>query len=161
MRRLGCFAMILPSICFCVACLPVAPVLRPPGLDAAGVTRLLLAADSARLAAFAAADPSPLRPLFSDSAMAPLLPELTGLHLHHARVEEQDADRQVVHWTAAAGRAEGVLEASGQQRVVAAGASVPAWSRIVRQWYAAFQWSGARWLVVGARDLPPGQWWKA
>jgi len=159
MRRLGCIALLIPALAFSVACLPVVEALRAPALDRVGGEKLLLAADSARAAAFAAADPGPLRQIFADAAIAPLAPELADLHRHGARVEEQDSSRRLVHWVGGAGSFEGVLEVAGQERV-AVGADPGSWSRIARQWFAALRWSGARWLVVDARDLPPAQWWR-
>jgi hypothetical protein len=160
-RRLGCLALLLPAIAFSVACLPVAAALRAPVLDQARGGELLLAADAARAAAFAAADPAPLRPLFSDTALAPLLPELADLHRHGARIEERDSSRRLVHWIAVDGGGDGVLEVTGEERVSAVAQPAARWSRIVRQWFASLRWSGARWLVVTARDLPPDQWWTA
>src|SRR5436305_566428 len=84
-------------------------LLRAPVLDQARGGELLLAADAARAAAFAAADPAPLRPLFSDAALAPLLPELTDLHRHRVRIEERDSSRRLVHWAAVEGGGDGVL----------------------------------------------------
>jgi hypothetical protein len=161
-RRLGCLVLLLPALAFGVACLPVAQSLRPPTLDQAAATALILAADSARTAAFAAADPAPLKALFADPAIAPFLPELADLHRHGARVEEQDSSRRLVHWVGGSDGGEGVLQVAGQQRIAVDGVPTgPGWSRILRQWYAELRWSGARWLVVAARDLPPDQWWKA
>jgi hypothetical protein len=158
-RRVGCLATLLTAVAFSVACLPVTSAVRAPVLDEAGATAVLLAADAARVAAFAAADPGPLRAVFADSAIAPLLPELTRLHRRGERVEERDSSRRLVHWSSSAGLAEGVLEVAGEQRAGSGDDPGRAWSRIVRQWSAAVHWSGARWLVVEARDLPPPQWW--
>ena len=161
MRRLGCLALLLPALAFGVACLPVSAALRPPALSAARATELVMAADSARAAAFAGADPSPLRPLFADAAIAPLLPELADLHRHQARIEERDSSRRLVHWAPLEGGGDGVLEVAGEERVVSGADPGARWSRIVRQWFASLRWSGARWLVVDARDLPPDQWWRS
>ena len=159
MSRLGCLPVALIALGFSVACLPAAQALKAPPLDRQSAAAILLAADAARQAAFAAADPQPLRAAFSDAALAPLLPELAGLHRHGARVEERDSSRALVHWAAAEGGGDGVLAVAGQERVVIDGAPDQPWSRIVRQWFASLRWSGARWLVVDSRDLPPSEWW--
>jgi hypothetical protein len=143
------------------ACLQEAEVAHLPELDRAGVSAVLAAADAARVEAFAAADPAPLRPLFADPALGPLSHQLAGLRVHGERVEESDTSRRLVHWVAAEGSAEGVLEVAGEQRLRGKDEPAGGWSRIVRQWFAAVRWSGGRWLVVEARDLPPPQWWKA
>lgn len=160
MRRLGCLALLLPALAFGVACLPLAAALKPPALSPARAAELVLAADSARADAFAAADPAPLRPLFTDPAIAPLLPRLAGLRRNRARIEERDSSRRVVHWAAADGGGDGVLEVIGEERVAAAADPEARWSHFVRQWFASLRWSGGRWLVVEARDLPPDQWWR-
>ena len=130
----------------------------PAGLDPASLERILATADQARAAAFASADPGPLRAVFADAAIAGLAPQLARLHRRGERVEERDVSARLVHWAAGAGTADGVLEVAGEQRVLVAGAA-HGWSRIVRQWSASLAWSGARWLVVRAGDIPPGQWW--
>src|SRR5207248_8995484 len=114
-----------------------------PVLGQARGGELLLAADAARAAAFAAADPAPLRPLFSDAALAPLLPELTDLHRHRVRIEERDSSRRLVHWAAVEGGGDGVLEVAGVERVSGDADPSAHWSRIVRQWFASLRWSGA------------------
>jgi hypothetical protein len=142
------------------ACLEGAQAVPGPALDPGRISALLADADGARVEAFAAADPTPLRALFADSALAPLSHQLAGLRLRGERVEETDSSRRLVHWVAVEGSAEGVLEVEGEQRIRDRAGPVPGWSRIVRQWFAALRWSGGRWLVVEARDLPPPQWWK-
>jgi len=145
------------------ACAPAALAMRSPELDRAAATALLVAADEARVRAFATADPAPLRGVFADGAVAALAPRLGALRRRGLRVEERDTARNLVHWVAAAGGGggEGVLEVQGEQRVDSAGGGGRAWSRIVRQWWAALSWSGANWVVVRAGDLPPGQWWSS
>ncbi|HVD01876.1 MAG TPA: hypothetical protein VNG93_12135 [Candidatus Dormibacteraeota bacterium] len=160
MKRLGCLVLLLPALAFGMSCAPVTAALRAPALDQSLATQLLVAADSARAAAFATADPAPLRPLFADSAIAPLLPELAALRRHGARVEEEDSSRRLVHWTASEDGGQGTLQIAGQERLDGAAGPGPAWSRIVRQWLATVRWSGGRWLIVDARDLPPDQWWR-
>jgi hypothetical protein len=136
-------------------------VVRAPVLDREGVAALLVAADVARAAAFANADPRPLRTVFADSATASFLPELARLRQREQRTEERATSRRLVHWAAAAGTGEGVLEVAGEQRVGFAGEPPRAWSRIVRQWWADLLWTGGHWLVLRSADLPPDQWWKA
>ena len=156
-RLLGCGWLIL--LLLAPACAPAALAVGVPALDRAAAAVLLLAADDARARAFAAADPGPLRATFADSAVATLAPRLAALRRHGLRVEERDTARSVVHWEAGGGGGEGVLEVEGEQRIAFADGGGRAWSRIVRQWWAGLSWSGARWLVVGAGDLPPAQWW--
>jgi hypothetical protein len=159
-RPIGCWLVLLPLLLFAGACEPAVAVLRPPVLDRAGAAAILVAAEAARSEAFAAADPRPLRSLFTDSAIAVFRPELARLQQRGQRIEERAATRRLVHWTASEGRGEGVLEVAGAQRIVVVAAPPRAWSRIVRQWWAAVQWTGGRWLVLRCADLPPDQWWK-
>jgi|GEM_PF-1538398 hypothetical protein len=141
------------------ACAPAALAVRVPALDRAAATALLLAADEARTRAFATADPGPLRAAFADRAVAALAPQLAALRRRGVRLEERDSARSLVHWAAGGGGGEGVLEVEGEQRIAFADGGARPWSRIVREWWAALSWSGARWLVVGMGDLPPAQWW--
>jgi hypothetical protein len=133
---------------------------RSPVLDEEHGATLLVAAEVARAEAFASADPKPLRALFADSALARLAPELARLRQRGERLEERATTRRLVHWTPADGSGEGVLEVEGEQRVSLSEGPPRAWSRIVRQWWAAVGWSGGRWLVLRSADLPPNQWWR-
>lgn len=143
---LGCSDALIP---------PVAPTLDPEA-----ATRLLTAADEARAAAFASADPGPLRPLFADAAIGPLASQLSRLRRRGQRIEERGSSRRLVHWSASSGWGEGVLETTGEQRLVSP-AGDRQWARIARQWRARLAWSGGRWLVDEAGDVPPNLWWKA
>ena len=159
-RSLGWWWLLL--LLLAPACAPAALAMRSPALDRAAATALLLAADDARQRAFASADPAPLQGAFGDGAVAALAPALAALHRRGLRIEERDSARGLVHWAAGVGGGggEGVLAVEGEQRVVFAGGD-GSWSRIARQWWAALSWSGARWVVVRAGDLPPGQWWSS
>ena len=145
------------------ACAPAALAMGSPALDRVAASALLLVADAARERAFATADPMALRGVFADGAVAALAPRLAALRRRGFRVEERDTARGLVHWTAdvGGGGGEGVLEIEGEQRVALATGGGRAWSRIVRQWWAALSWSGTRWVVVREGDLPPGQWWSS
>jgi hypothetical protein len=159
-RPIGCWLILLPLLLVAGSCAPAVAVLRAPVLDRGGAEAILVAAEAARAEAFAAADPRGLRALFSDSAMAVFRPELARLQQRGQRIEEGATTRHLVHWAAAEGSGEGVLEMAGAQRVVVVAAPPGAWSRIVRQWWAAVEWRGGRWLVLRCADLPPDQWWK-
>ncbi len=158
-RPIGCWLVLLPLLLLAGACAP-ALLLRAPMLDREGAAAVLAAAEVARADAFASADPGPLRALFSDSAIAGLLPELTRLRQRGLRIEERGATRDLVHWVAAEGRGEGVLEVAGEQSVALVAGPPRGWSRIVRQWWAALGWTRGRWLVLRSADLPPSQWWQ-
>ena len=160
-RPIGCWMVLLPFLLASGACAPAVAVLRSPVLDREGAAALLSAAEVARADAFATADPQPLRALFSDSSIASFSPELARLRQRGQRIEELAASRRLVHWVGAAGAGEGVLEVTGEERFVVVAGPPRAWSRIVRQWWAAVHWTGGRWLVQRSGDLPPDQWWKA
>jgi 3-oxoacyl-[acyl-carrier-protein] synthase III len=160
-RPIGCWLLLLPLLLLAGACTPTVVLLRAPVLDREGVDALLVAAEVARADAFTNADPRPLRAAFADSATAAILPELARLRQRGERIEERASTRRLVHWAAAAGTGEGVLEVAGEQRIGLAGEPPRAWSRIVRQWWAARHWTRGRWLVLRSADLPPDQWWKA
>lgn len=136
----------------------VAPV--APSLDADAAGRLLIGADEARAAAFAAADPGPLRPLFGDAAIRAMVPQLSRLRRLSQRTEERGSVRRLVRWSGAGAGGEGVIETKGEQRLVTPSGDRP-WARIVRQWRALIAWSGGRWLVDEAGDVPPSLWWKS
>jgi hypothetical protein len=160
-RQIGCWLVLLPLLLVAGACAPAVVLVRAPVLDRQGVAVLLVAAEAARADALANADPQPLRAVFADSATASFLPELARLRQRGQRIEERAISRRLVHWAAAAGTGEGVLEVAGEQRVGFAGEPPRAWSRIVRQWWADLLWTGGHWLVLRSGDLPPDQWWKA
>ena len=141
------------------ACTSISGATPLPTLDATRAEALLLAADRARAAAFSQADVNPLRPLFAEAAIRALTPQLARLRRRGQRVETEEASHRLVHWAPGPGAGEGVLEVSGRQRVVRAGGPRSGWSRIVRQWQARLAWSGGRWLIAEAGDLPPPQWW--
>jgi hypothetical protein len=129
-------------------------------LDREAGAVLLVRAEVARADAFAAADPGLLHGFFSESAIEGFTPELARLRQRGQQIEERAASRSLVHWAAAEGAAEGVLEVAGDQRVVVVAGPQRGWSRIVRQWWAGVHWTGGRWLVYRSADLPPDQWWK-
>jgi hypothetical protein len=135
----------------------VAPV--PPALTAVQAEPILGAADAAREAAFAATDSAPLRQLFTEAALRPMILQLNRLKARGQSVEERVSGRRLVHWAGAAGRGEGVLEVVGEERLNRLGTPERSWSRIVRQWRAVVVYSGGRWVVAEAADLPPSQWW--
>jgi hypothetical protein len=159
-RPLGCWLVLLPLLLLAGGCAPTFAVLRSPVLDREAALVLLSRAEVARGTAFATADARSLRALFSDAAIAGFSPELASLRQRGQRIEERAASRRLVHWAAAEGAGEGVLEVAGEQRVVLVAGPPRDWSRIVRQWWAAVQWTGGRWLVSDSADLPPDQWWK-
>jgi len=141
------------------ACAPAMVIPRAPVLDREAASALLVAAEVARSEAYASTDPRPLRGLFADSIIARLVPELARLRQRGEHVEDRAVTRRVVHWAGAEGSGEGVLEVTGERRVVLGTGPPRSWSRIVRQWWAALGWTGGRWLVLRAADLSPDQWW--
>ena len=153
-------AAILAIIVLSSGCLPSRTITTAPSLSRDALLALLVRADAARQQAFETGDPTPLRGLFADAAIAPLLPRLARLHKLGERLEERDSSTTLVHWVAGDGTAEGAMEVEGRQRTVSGSAGDPPWTRVPRQWFAALHWSGGRWLVVNARDLPPPQWWR-
>jgi hypothetical protein len=157
--RIGCWLVLLPVLLVAGACVPAVVVPRAPALDRDAATPLLVAAEVARTEAYANTDPRPLRGLFADSAIARLVPELARLRQRREQVEDRAVTRRLVHWAGAEGSGEGVLEVTGERRIVLATGPPRGWSRIVRQWWAALGWTGGRWLVLRAADLPPSQWW--
>jgi hypothetical protein len=159
-RQFGCWLVLLPLLLLAGACSPAITVLRSPVLDREAATTLLTRAEVALADAFAAADARLLQGLFSDPAIGVFKPELARLRQLGQRIEERAASRRLVHWAAAEGAGEGVLEVVGAQRVVPVNGPPRDWSRIVRQWRAAVHWTGGRWLVYDSADLPPDQWWK-
>jgi hypothetical protein len=78
-RPIGCWLVLLPFLLVAGACAPAVALLRAPVLDRGSTAAILVAAEVARADAYAAADPSPLRALFSDSAIAVFRPELARL----------------------------------------------------------------------------------
>ena len=159
--QLGCWLVLLPFLLVAGACGPAVVMPRAPVLDREAATALLVAAEAARADAYSSSDPRPLRGLFADSSIARLVPELARLRQRGLHVEERGVSRHLVHWAGTAGSGEGVLEVSGERRLALATGPPRAWSRIVRQWWAALGWNGGRWLVLRSADLPPDQWWKS
>lgn len=147
------------TLASCARALPPAPT-RAPSLTAAGALRAVLAADDARRYAFAGGATAGLRPSLSGRALAVAVEEASRLRRLGEREEEQVLRRTLVHWRQVApGSGEAVLEVLSRQRLVAARGPGPPWSTVLAQWQAQLAWSGRRWTLADALELPPDQWW--
>ncbi|HEX6547895.1 MAG TPA: hypothetical protein VF134_04060 [Candidatus Dormibacteraeota bacterium] len=119
-----------------------------------------IAADDALRAAFSSASPQFLEGHFIDRALTVLRLQVAQLAVRGIRREEVLDSRRVVHVGGSAERPQVVLRISARQRWLASGAPPPP-AATLRQWSAVLRWTGDRWLVCEAGDLPPPQWWAA
>ncbi len=151
-------AMALASACWAPG--PVA-VAGPPApiLSRQDGERLLLQADAALATAYRDARPDGLPPVFGGAALGFEQRRVDEQGRRGESRQEHDVKRRVVHWSAGAGRGEGVLELRGQVRLVGPGRLDPPWTGFVRQWRARLEWLAGDWKVVSEQDLSPAAWW--
>jgi hypothetical protein len=120
-----------------------------------------LAADDALRLALGRADASGLDGHFTGRALLLARLEVAQLAARGVRREEVLEGRRAVHTGGSEATPEVVLEIRAHQRWTGggAGAAPPPFAATVRQWSAVLEWSGGRWLVRNAAELPPPQWW--
>ena len=152
---IGLGAVLLAS-CTGVGPPPVAAGPTPTAAQAAAVIRQ--AADLRR-AALAGADPADLAAFFGPAAVADLRNLASALRARGALVQEDLISQEVVHSALGPGGGEVVLQEEARDHPPSGGP--PGGATVLRQWWVRLGWSGARWLVMSARDLSPAEWWPA
>ena len=121
--------------------------------------RLMLQADSALATAYRDARPDGLSPLFGDAALGFEQRRVDERGRRGDSRQERDVKRRLVQWNAGTEGGEGVLELSGQVRLVSPERPDPPWTGFVRQWRARLEWVAGDWKVVDEQYLSPAAGW--